>query len=113
MRSQQTISKNKYRAVKTVVDGITFHSKKEAERYKILALLEAQGKIDNLRLQPRIALMVNGKKIGHYVGDFEYKHDGKVILEDVKSPATRTPIYKLKKKILETYDPRVVLKEIS
>ena len=63
MRSQQTISKNKYRAVKTVVDGITFHSKKEAERYKILALLEAQGKIDNLRLQPRIALMVNGKKL--------------------------------------------------
>ena len=112
MRSQQTISKNKYRAVKTVVDGITFHSKKEAERYKILALLEAQGKIDNLRLQPRIALMVNGKKIGQYVGDFEYKHDGKVILEDVKSPATRTPIYKLKKKILETYDPPVVIKEI-
>ena len=112
VRSRQTISKNKYRAVKTVIDGITFHSKKEAERYKILALLEAQGKIDNLRLQPRIPLMVNGVKIGHYVGDFEYKHGGKVILEDVKSPATRTPIYKLKKKILETYDPPVVITEI-
>tara|TARA_R100000149_G_C5809190_1_gene93159 strand:+ start:113 stop:553 length:441 start_codon:yes stop_codon:yes gene_type:complete len=111
-RSRQTISKNKYRAVKTVVDGITFHSKKEAERYKILALLEAQGKIDGLRLQPRIPLMVNGVKIGHYVGDFEYKHGGKLILEDVKSPATRTPIYKLKKKILETYEPPVVITEV-
>ena len=68
-RSRQTISTNKYRAVKTVIDGITFHSKKEAERYKILSLLESQGRIDNLRLQPRIALMVNGVKIGHYIAD--------------------------------------------
>ena len=51
--------KNKFGAVKTVIDGITFASKKEAERYKILALLESQGKIDNLRLQPRFPLMVN------------------------------------------------------
>jgi len=111
-RSRQTISKNKYGAIKTVVDGITFHSKKEAERYKILALLESQGKIDNLRLQPRIPLMVNGIKIGHYVGDFSYSHNGKEVLEDVKSIATRTPVYKIKKKILETYDPPVVITEL-
>lgn len=112
VRSRQTISKNKYRAIKTVVDGITFHSKKEAERYKILALLESQGKINNLRLQPRIPLMVNGVKIGHYVGDFQYDYNGKTILEDVKSIATKTAVYKLKKKILETYDPPVVITEI-
>ena len=112
-RSRQTISKNKYRAVKTVVDGITFHSKKEAERYKILALLESQGKIDNLRLQPRFPLMVNGVKSGFYIGDFLYSYNGKDILEDVKSVATRTPVYKIKKKILETYDPPVVITEIS
>jgi hypothetical protein len=111
-RSRQTISKNKYGAIKTVVDGITFHSKKEAERYKQLALLESTGKIDNLRLQPRIPLMVNGVKIGHYVGDFQYVHQGTQILEDVKSIATRTPVYKIKKKILETYDPPVVITEV-
>jgi len=111
-RSRQTISKNKYGAIKTVVDGITFHSKKEAERYKQLALLESTGKIDNLRLQPRIPLMVNGVKIGHYVGDFQYTHLGKQVLEDVKSIATRTPVYKIKKKILETYDPPVVITEV-
>tara|TARA_R100001460_G_scaffold62506_1_gene102690 strand:- start:42 stop:365 length:324 start_codon:yes stop_codon:yes gene_type:complete len=104
--------KNKYGSIKTVVDGITFHSKKEAERYKILALLESQGKIDNLRLQPRIPLMVNGVKIGHYVGDFEYSYSDKKVLEDVKSKATRTAVYKIKKKILETYDPPVVITEI-
>ena len=111
-RLRQTISKNKYRAVKTVVDGITFHSKKEAERYKILALLESQGRIDNLRLQPKIALMVNGVKIGHYIADFQYDLSGRQIIEDVKSKATRTPVYKLKKKILETYEPPVVITEI-
>ena len=111
-RSRQTISTNKYRAVKTVIDGITFHSKKEAERYKILSLLESQGRIDNLRLQPRIALMVNGVKIGHYIADFQYDISGKQVIEDVKSKATRPPIYKLKKKILETYDPPVVITEV-
>ncbi len=112
VQSRRTISKNKYGAIKTVVDGITFHSKKEAERYKILALLESQGKINSLRLQPRIPLMVNGIKIGHYVGDFEYIHLGNKILEDVKSVATRTAVYKIKKKILETYDPPIVITEV-
>ena len=111
-RSRQMISTNKYRAVKTVIDGITFHSKKEAERYKILSLLESQGRIDNLRLQPRIALMVNGVKIGHYIADFQYDLSGKQVIEDVKSKATRTPIYKLKKKILQTYDPPIEITEV-
>ncbi len=102
----------KYRNQPTVVDGIRFASKKEAARYGILSLLESQGKIDNLRLQPRIPLMVNGVKIGHYVGDFSYSLNGKEVLEDVKSIATRTPVYKIKKKILETYDPPVAITEI-
>lgn len=56
--------------------------------------------------------MVNGIKIGHYVGDFSYSLNGKEVLEDVKSIATRTPVYKIKKKILETYDPPVVITEL-
>ena len=104
--------RNKYNATKTVVDGITFASKKEAERYSQLALLEATGKIDNLRLQPRIPLMVNGTKIGHYIADFEYHFAGKHIIEDVKTPATRTPVYKLKIKILQTYDPPIEIIEV-
>ena len=96
----------------TYVDGIRFASKKEAKRYSELALLESTGKIDNLRLQPRIALMVNGIKIGFYVADFQYDLNNRQVIEDVKSVATRTPVYKLKKKILETYEPPVVITEI-
>ena len=42
---------NKFNARKTVVDGITFDSKKEANRYRELKLLERAGKICCLRLQ--------------------------------------------------------------
>lgn len=42
---------SKYGARKTVVDGITFDSKKEANRYRELKLLEKAGKISNLKLQ--------------------------------------------------------------
>ena len=104
--------RNKYNAKRTIVDGIRFASKKEAQRYGQLALLESTGKIDNLRIQPRIPLMVNGQKIGHYVADFQYEFAGKLIIEDVKTPATRTPVYKLKIKILQTYDPPVEIIEV-
>ena len=103
---------NKYNAKRTIVDGISFASKKEAQRYSQLALLESTGKIDNLRLQPRFPLMVNGTKIGHYIADFEYDFNGKHVIEDVKTPATRTAIYKLKIKILSTYDPPVEITEV-
>lgn len=42
---------NKFNARKAVVDGITFDSKKEANRYRDLKLLEKAGEICCLRLQ--------------------------------------------------------------
>jgi hypothetical protein len=43
--------RSKYGARKTVIDGITFDSKKEANRYRELKLLEKAGEICCLRLQ--------------------------------------------------------------
>lgn len=43
--------RRKYNAKKTVVDGITFDSKHEAQRYRELKLLERAGEISNLQLQ--------------------------------------------------------------
>ena len=103
---------NKFKNKRTVVDGISFASKREANRYSELALLETVGKIYNLKTQPRIPLMVNGVKIGHYVADFEYMVNGETVIEDVKSPVTKTAVYKLKMKIIQTYDPPIVVKEI-
>ena len=104
---------NKFRAKKTVVDGIRFDSKKEGHRYLELKALLRIGAITDLEVQPKIDLIVNGKKIGFYRGDFRYNtSQGETVLEDVKSPITKTPVYKLKKKILETYDPPVKITEI-
>ena len=70
--------------------------------------------IKDLVLQPKYDLMVNGTKIGFYRGDFLYYDvkNKKNILEDVKSPATITAVYKLKKKILATYNPPITIIEV-
>lgn len=115
MKSRRTISgRNKFGAVKTKVDGITFDSKKEAGRYKQLRLMEMAGLIKELEIQPKYDLMVNGTKIGFYKADFRYidTQTGKTVVEDVKGGPTATPVYKLKKKILATYDPPVLIVEI-
>ena len=94
---------NKYRAKKTVVDGITFDSKKEATRYQELKLLEKAGQIKALVLQVPYDLMVNGCKVGIYRADFTYWDVVKdeAIIEDVKG--FKTPVYNIKKKILKAY----------
>lgn len=103
--------RSKFGAVKTVVDGITFHSKKEAKRYADLMLLQKAGKIKKLELQPEYEIIVNGKKICKYIADFVYherdeeheKNGGSpywtIVTEDVKG--VRTGIYRLKKKLVE------------
>lgn len=49
--------KMKYRSKKVKVDGISFHSKKEATRYKELKQLERAGEISDLRLQVKYVLI--------------------------------------------------------
>jgi len=90
---------SKYNAVKTVVDGIKFDSKKEARRYSQLKLMEKSGAISDLSLQPRFDLIVSGKKCGFYKADFKYVENGKEVIEDVKG--ILTPVYRLKKKLVK------------
>ena len=100
----------KYRAVKTEVDGIIFDSKKEAARYKELILLEKSGLISHLELQPRYDCVVNGKKICSYRADFRYFNDQNSVVEDVKG--FKTPVYRLKKKLVEALYPGIRILEI-
>lgn len=96
-------SRNKFNARKTIVDGIVFHSAAEANRYKILKLLEKSGRIVNLKLQEPFVFKLHGKKIFTYFADFVYvdMDKGVNVIEDVKG--MRTPLYKLKKKLIEAY----------
>ena len=105
---------NKYRNVKTKVNGYTFDSKKEAGRFVELTLLKGQGAIENLELQPKFDLVINNKKIATYTADFRYFDiaNYKWVVEDVKSPITKTPVYRLKKKILENQQNPVYITEV-
>lgn len=97
----------KYHNSKVTVDGITFDSKKEAQRYTELKMLQKSGVISNLTLQPEFVLIPAFKKNGKayrktvYKADFSYfDHDiGKTVVEDVKG--FKTDVYKLKKKLFE------------
>lgn len=96
---------SKYRARKTVVDGITFDSKREAKRYQELKLLERAGAIRDLKRQVRYELIpafdVDGKhyRPTSYVADFVYTDckTGTEVVEDVKG--VRTDVYRLKSKM--------------
>lgn len=95
--------RSKYHAKKTVVDGITFDSRKEADRYIVLKGMEEDGTIGDLRRQVRYELIpafdVDGKHYRpvSYVADFVYREDGREVVEDVKG--VRTDVYKLKSKL--------------
>tara|TARA_X000001388_G_scaffold67229_1_gene54460 strand:+ start:1564 stop:1905 length:342 start_codon:yes stop_codon:yes gene_type:complete len=110
---------NKYKAIRTEVDGIMFHSKKEAKRYSELKLLEKAGEISQLELQPKFIIQIEGIKICNYIADFRYIDKkaqgtngqmGTTVVEDVKG--VLTPVYRLKKKLVEALYPYVKIREL-
>ena len=69
--------------------------------------------IYDLEIHPVFPLLVNGIKIGRYTADFKYKNaNGEEVVEDVKSKITKTRDYMLRKKILATYNPPIIISEI-
>ena len=89
--------KNKFLSKPRTIDGIRFASQKEANRYCELKLLEKAGKIKRLKCHPYFNLNANGIKITSYTADFIYDEKGEQVVEDVKSTATKTEVYKIKK----------------
>lgn len=89
---------NKYRNIRTRVDGKNFASRREASRYTELRLLERAGRIEGLMTQVRLPLKVNGETVSHYVADFTYREDGQLVIEDTKG--FQTDVFKLKRKLV-------------
>ncbi|KQQ72948.1 hypothetical protein ASF70_15895 [Rhizobium sp. Leaf321] len=83
---------NKFGAKRTVVDGVTFDSKRESEVYSDLKNLERAGRISGLVLQRKFELIVNGQIIGTYRADFcfiDHDQDGRFRTIDVKDVVTK------------------------
>lgn len=109
--------RSKYRAVPTWVDGIRFASKAEAKRYAELRLLEQTKQIRSLKCQPKYVLDIDGESFGEFRGDFEYWEQTcvgeKKICEDVKSKPTKTPLWKLKWRLVKALYPNVEFREVN
>lgn len=107
----------KYGNTKTEVNGVKYDSKKEAKRAEQLELQQRLGLISDLERQVKFVLQPSFEFAGHkireiaYVADFVYIENGNKVVEDVKSPASKTPLYKLKKKMM-MYVHGIEVKEV-
>lgn len=107
----------KYHNKKITVDGITFDSVKEYNRYRELKILEKIGEIQDLQRQVKIQLIPaqyefyerygkNGNRLKDgrrclekecaYVADFVYYRNGAKVWEDTKGIKTKEYIIKRK-----------------
>lgn len=111
---------NKYHATKRKIDGITFDSTKEAQRYLLLKEMAENGEISELRLQVVFELIpsqrINGKvaeRAVKYVADFVYIQNGETVVEDVKGcrKGQAYALFTIKRKLM-LYRYGIRIKEI-
>jgi len=95
------VKKSKYGNNKKEVDGITFDSEKEANRYKDLKILLKAGEIGLLELQVPFELNPGGTYSLKYYADFIYldSRTGEKVVEDVKGFRNKT--YSQKRKLMK------------
>ena len=105
----------KYHNVKVKVNGETFDSRKEANRYCELKLMQRAGKITDLKRQVSYLLIPAQydeegnlmERAVNYKADFVYQKDCELVVEDTKG--VKTDVYIIKRKLmLFVYGIRVV-----
>ncbi len=108
----KTLKKNKFGNTRVMVDGIEFQSKKEADRYSELKLLQKAGVIEGLKLQVTFELIPAqpDEKAVKYIADFVYIEHGKTIAEDAKG--FRTKDYIIKRKLFKHHYPGIEFREV-
>lgn len=98
------------RSTPVTIDGILFASKAEGRRYRELWILQEGGIIRNLKCHTRYLLQEGftnwrGERIRpiYYTDDFSYieVEDEHQVVEDVKSGASKTQVYEVRKKLFQ------------
>lgn len=100
----------KYLNKRTRVGDLVFDSKREAERWGHLRLLEKAGRISGLKRQVSYVLAPSVKFAGarsakpaiRFIADFEYIENGARVVEDVKSEITaKLPTFQMKRHLMK------------
>lgn len=111
-----TVRAVKYGNKKTVIKGICFDSKKEAQYYLFLLSEQNAGRIKEVKLQPTFVLQPSFKRAGKTIKAITYKADFEV-LDDVghryyiDTKGYKTQVYDLKKKMLFYVYPDIDFRE--
>lgn len=112
---------NKYRNKKVKVDGYSFDSKKEGEKYLELKLLKTQGSVRDFSVHPKFEIIPKFEKDGQkyraskYIADFEvFYADGRHEIIDIKPFSKKngyflTPVFKLKARLFDIKYPDLQL----
>ncbi len=92
--------RSKYGNRKTVVNGITFDSKREAAYYGELLQRAKAGEIDEVELQKPFVLSINGSLVCTYRADFAFydRRERRPRVVDVKGVVT--PEFRIKAKLM-------------
>lgn len=99
---------NKFGAQRTAYGGVTYHSKKEAEKAAELDLLKRAGEVKHWERQVKIPLIVNGQEICTYVCDFKVTDKNNKV-EYVECKGFLTPEAKLKMKLVRALYPAMTI----
>jgi len=97
---------NKFGNIPKSYGGRIFHSTLEADYAEHLDFLKKAGEIKDYQTQPRFPLKVKGIKISTIIPDFLIinKYGGEEIHE-TKSPASMTPVWQIKWRLLKVLYP--------
>ena len=110
----------KYKNQKIIIDGILFDSQKEGNYYLYLVQQKKDGKIKDFKIKEKWTLIESQEGPDGYVWerpctytcDFVvYNNDGSKDVIDVKSPATKTDAYKIKRKLM-LYIHKIRIREV-
>lgn len=93
--------RSKYGNRKTVIDGIRFDSKREAEYYAELKLREKAGEVFEVEMQRPFAIVINGQLVCTYKSDFHFYDAIAKRRRVVDTKGFATPEFKLKKKLMK------------
>lgn len=108
------------RSTPVIIGGHKFDSKAEGRRWNELVLLQEAGLIRDLSPHPRYMLQQGftnwrGEKMRpiHYTGDFYYVEDNHPVVEDVKSPASKTTAYQIRIKLFQFQYQGIEFREVE
>ena len=116
----QAVSKakrNKYNAKKVDTPLGRADSVKEGKRFEALRLMQAAGEITDLIAHPSFDLIAwspaGPRIIGRYTADAAYRENGRLVVEDTKSRATKgLSDYRLRVRTFQANHPEIDFREV-